>query len=65
MKNIEVELLTLKLSAYEAFIMAVASRLNCLPSFSDPLPTGGNKHIIDKLDTLLKNKDKKLKRILK
>lgn len=53
----ETDLLTLKLSAHEAFLSAIAERLNCLPSFADPLPTSGNKHIIGALDALLDAKE--------
>jgi len=30
----------------EAFMVAVAKEVKCLPSFADPSPEGGNAHII-------------------
>ena len=38
----------------EAFMVAVSSKLKCLPSFADPHPDEGNEHVIRKLDELLK-----------
>ena len=37
----------------EKFMMVVAKKLKCLPSFYDPSPDGDNAHIIKKLDDLI------------
>ena len=37
----------------EKFMTVVALKLKCLPSFADPHPEQGNKHIIEKLNKLL------------
>lgn len=31
------------------FMRAVAQELDCMPSYTDPRPNGGNAHIIEKL----------------
>lgn len=36
----------------EAFMIAIAKELKCLPSFADPSPDGGNSHIMAKLREL-------------
>ena len=51
-RDFEKELLTLKISALESFMCAVCKELKCLPSFADPLPTGGNSHAMEALANL-------------
>ena len=39
----------------EAFMIAVANKLNCLPSFAGPHPNEGNDHIMKKLSELVED----------
>ena len=43
----------LHLAHMEAFMDRVAKTLDCLPSYSDSRPDGGNAHIITKLNGLV------------
>lgn len=42
---------------HEAFMLAVAEEFGCLPSFADPDPAKGNKHIIDQIQAFKKQSE--------
>ncbi len=44
----------------EEFMSAVARLFRCLPSYCNPSPTQDNKHIINKIESLLLSEEKRL-----